>query len=379
MKAGGARVTLAGFAHEKIVADTGLNAAQITLGKRADGQLTKRAVAVVLAIPKLWRLRRLTPLPNVMLARNIEMLFLAYIARKISISSDISIVYECLDIHRMQLGTGWKSRVLRHLEEKLISHSSAVVISSPAFKSNYFNRFNNVPQDVLLLENKLSEVSDFEHVEPVENALKNGPPWKIGWFGTLRCQKSMAALSEFASQTKNQFKIVLRGRPALSVHHDFFGEIEAANNVEFGGSYQNPEDIARIYSDVHFSWLIDFYEEGQNSKWLLPNRLYEGCRFGSVPIALAGTQTASFLEELDIGIVLPDVRQETLTKLLTTISPAHYKALKSKVLAIPKSRWSHSKEDGTAFVQFLSRRAKLADKLGQAAETISESKVEVRP
>lgn len=379
MQAGGAKITLSGFSYDGNISALDLNTEQIALGKRVDGRLAMRALSVFLAIPKLWQLRKLNPLPDIILARNIEMLFLAFIIKKTWINKDISIIYECLDIHKMQLESGWKGRTLRGLEERLISQSSAIIISSPAFKSNYFSRFTDIPQDVLLLENKLLDVSDDAPMEPSQDTSLRGTPWKIGWFGTLRCQKSMLALSEFAKHTDNQFKIVLRGKPVLSVHDDFFGQVEAADNIEFFGNYRNPEDIENIYGDVHFSWLIDFYEEGQNSNWLLPNRLYEGCRFGAVPIALAGTETARVLEELNIGITLPDVRQETLTRHLTNMSLARYAELKSQVLAIPQSRWSHSKEDCVRFVQFLSQLAKHGCKSDQAVAVSSRSEIELKP
>ena len=81
-------------------------------------------------------------------------------------------------------------------------------------------------------------------------------------------------------------EVDLRGRPALDAMPDFHDKVARTKNVAFHGAYRNPEDIGTIYGQVHFSWVIDFYEEGQNSQWLLPNRLYEGCRFGAVPVAM---------------------------------------------------------------------------------------------
>ena len=85
---------------------------------------------------------------------------------------------------------------------------------------------------------------------------------------------------------EGRFEIVLRGRPAYSEFTDFDGFVAAEPYLRFDGAYRNPEDLAAIYGEVHFSWAIDFFEEGLNSSWLLPNRLYEGCRYGAVPIAM---------------------------------------------------------------------------------------------
>lgn len=376
MRAGDASVVIAGFGSADDVPDFGSKSSWLHLGKRADGRLVSRAFSVALAIPRLVKLLRIRPAPEVIIARNIEMLLLASVVQKMSKNINLAIVYECLDIHRLQLANNLKGRVLRRLEAGLVKRSSAIVTSSPAFKSNYFSRFDDLPQDIILLENKVLELSGGKKETDAPSLSAAAPAWKIGWFGTLRCEKSLRALSEFAKHAEKQFKIVLRGRPALSVHKDFFGEIAANPNVDFGGSYQNPEDLEEIYSQVHFAWLIDFYEEGQNSDWLLPNRLYEGCRFGVVPVALAGTETARFLQKLNIGIILPDIRQETLLKCLINMTPPQYAALRKQVLAVDLGRWSHFREDSIAFVRFLARLSNHKAECEQAVDTSARPEAE---
>ena len=130
------------------------------------------------------------------------------------------------------------------------------------------------------------------------------PPWRIGWFGALRCRRSLELLADFTRRQGGRFEVVLRGRPALSEFPDFHAFVEAEPYLSFRGPYRNPEDMAAIYGEVHFSWAIDFFEEGQNSEWLLPNRLYEGCRFGAVPISMGNTETGRFLNQQDIGVLL---------------------------------------------------------------------------
>ena len=133
-----------------------------------------------------------------------------------------------------------------------------------------------------------------------------GEPWKIGWFGALRCRKSLELLAAFTRRMDGRFEVVLRGRPAYSEFDDFDGFVAAEPHVRFAGPYRNPEDLAAIYGEVHFSWAIDFFEEGLNSSWLLPNRLYEGCRFGAVPIAMRQTETGRFLADRHLGLLLDD-------------------------------------------------------------------------
>src|SRR5205085_9534876 len=113
-----------------------------------------------------------------------------------------------------------------------------------------------------------------------------GPPWRIGWLGAIRCRRSLELLAELAARRPDLVEVRIHGRPARSEVGDLEGRIAGLPNMLFGGAY-GPADLPRLYGDVHFSWAVDFMEAGQNSDWLLPNRIYESGRYGAVPIALA--------------------------------------------------------------------------------------------
>ncbi|RVA56585.1 glycosyl transferase family 1, partial [Mesorhizobium sp. M7A.F.Ca.CA.001.08.1.1] len=180
-----------------------------------------------------------------------------------------------------------------------------------------------------------------------------GPPWRIGWFGALRCRRSLELLADFSRRMEGRFEIVLRGRPALSEFPDFHGFVEAEPWLSFLGPYRNPEDMAAIYNDVHFSWAIDFFEAGQNSEWLLPNRLYEGCRFGAVPISMGNTETGRFLKQQDIGVLLPQASPEALEAALGKMEEHRFARLKGRVLARNPRTWSYDRSDCRALVERL--------------------------
>jgi len=111
--------------------------------------------------------------------------------------------------------------------------------------------------------------------------------------------------------------------------------------------------MAAIYREVHFSWAIDFFEDGQNSQWLLPNRLYEGCRFGAVPISMGDTETGRFLKQQDIGVLLPQATPEALEAVLGKMDEHRFEVLKARVLARNPRTWSHDRNDCRALVEKL--------------------------
>lgn len=352
LKAGGARVTLAGFRRTQELEDVeGLT--PIDLGITRDGRFAQRLGAVAMAATRIAASLKSVAAPDVIVARNLEMLALAQRARS-AFSSSVPIVYECLDIHRLVLREDLLGRGLRGAERLLGRNVSLLLTSSPAFVSHYFERFGQIDAPIELIENKLLELEPRFDLRPSQVPPL---PWKIGWFGALRCRKSLELLADFTRSADGRFELVMRGRPALSEFPDFHGFVESEPHLAFKGAYRNPEDMADIYSQVHFSWAIDFFEEGQNSTWLLPNRLYEGCRFGTVPIAMAGTETASFLERQNVGLVLSEPSVAALTQTLSDVTTERCAALHGAVLARDPATWVCSRSDCRALVARLERVA----------------------
>lgn len=350
LKSGGAQVTVAGFVRaENLLADDP-DVRTIELGRTADGRFAQRIGAVVSARGKLGELLAGVPKPDVIIARNLEMLALA--ARSAAVfGRDIPVVYECLDIHRLLLNGGMKGRLLRFAEWYYGRNARLLITSSPAFVENYFKPRSRLNLPVLLLENKVLELEQSASLSvPKARPPAPGKPWRIGWFGALRCRKSLERLVEFAKRMDGRVEIVLRGRPAYNELSDFGAIVKAAPHVEFHGAYSNPEDLAAIYDDVQFTWAIDFFEEGLNSSWLLPNRLYEGGLHGAVPIALSSTETGRFVGERGIGLTLNRADPDELMTLFDTMDARRYGALFTRLASVDRSQWVTGPADCRALV-----------------------------
>jgi len=107
--------------------------------------------------------------------------------------------------------------------------------------------------------------------------------------------------------------------------------------MSFGGPYRNPDDLGAIYGDVHFTWALDYFEESQNSAWLLPNRIYEGCLWGAVPLALANVETGRWLSQRKTGLLLPDPPYDALHAFFGALSTGQYDSLSDAVLSLPRA------------------------------------------
>lgn len=353
LRAGGADVMLAGFRRDenKLAAVEGVQ--PIELGITADGRFAHRAATVLKAsLSAAAKLGHL-PRPDVIIARNLEMLAIGRRARHI-FGAAVPMVYECLDIHRLMLRNDPLGKSLRGLEARLGRQASLLITSSPAFVEQYFQPLSGLDLPTMLLENQVLDLSG--QAAPLALAPRvpaPGQPWRIGWFGALRCSKSLKLLGEFTRSMQGSVIVEMRGRPAHIEFENFDAQVAREPYVNFHGPYKNPEDLAGIYQQVQFVWAIDFYEEGQNSSWLLPNRLYEGCRYGTVPIALKWTETARYLDRKGIGFELPDASVSSLVSLFETMTAERYRSAFDAVAAQDPHSFTLTRADCETLVRRL--------------------------
>ncbi|MHA6692670.1 glycosyltransferase [Devosia sp. A449] len=328
-RAGGAEVEIAGFRRGDAPPPTLPIDTVVELDITHDGRMLHRLAATLGAAWRAPNWSRSLRRPDVIVARNLEMLGVA--SRLLGLWDHApTLIYECLDLHRLMLRPDRIGQAMRALEQRLMRSVDLLITSSPAFLRHHFDIHGAPP--ALLVENKVfaPDIGDLGRNPALREEVS---PIRIGWFGALRCNKSLAALAALSRQLDGQLKVTLAGQPALTEFDHFHATTSAAPHLAYGGAFRYPTDLPALYSGVHFVWAIDFFEAGLNSSWLLPNRLYEGCLNGAIPIALAGTETAAFIQRLGIGIEVPDISQQTLVDMLKGMTAERIRQLAAAVAA----------------------------------------------
>jgi len=252
----------------------------VDLGATVDADFRQRLAALMRARPLLRRQAAALQRADIFYARNLDMLALAHWARAMS-GSRARLVYECLDVHRLMTKAHPIGIGMRALERRLLKDTALVVVSSPAFVREYFDARHPGMAKTLLVENRLPPGFDYGP-RPEPRAERSGPV-RLGWFGNLRCRRSLALILDLAERNVGRIEIVMRGAPIKTDLGDFQARIAGRANVHFAGRYAWPGDLAALYADVDLVWAGDFYDPDANSKWLLPNRLYEGGYYGAPP------------------------------------------------------------------------------------------------
>ena len=343
LRTGGADVSLAGFYRRAAPVSVG-GAPAMALGRSHDAQLARRALLVLRTLFAPGRLRKMVQSADIVIARNLEMLVLAAALAR----PGQTLVYECLDIHRKLVSTDAAGRALRLIERQLLKRTSQVIVSSPAFEHAYFREVQHWHGPIELVENKVSDLPDTSQASAV------GGAWTIGWFGMLRCRRTLSILGDLVRRSDGRVRVLVAGIPSPEIFSDLPGEIARCPGMEYAGPYR-AQDLPRLYGQVHFAWCIDFFEEGLNSRWLLPNRLYESLAHGVVPIALEAVETGRWLEQARVGLRLN--RGEDIVPALRQLTQEDYAALRDAARTIPRERIAFSEADHRQLVRQLETAA----------------------
>lgn len=314
----------------------------VDLGETRDAAFGQRVGALVAARPILRQHREALRTADIFYARNLDMLALARWAKGMS-GSRARLVYECLDVHRFLAREDVLGAGFRAAEAALIGDVELVVVSSPAFVREYFDKRHPGRVRSVLVENRLPPGFDYGP-RPASHASADGK-FRIGWFGNLRCERSLSLLLDLAARFPDKVEVTMRGAPALAAIPDFDARVSGQRNVRFGGRYDWPLELAEIYRDVDVVWAGDFHDAGANSKWLLPNRLYEGGYYGAPPLAPADSETGRWIEAQGFGFTLTEPLEETLPAFVRSLDAGQVARARERLLAAPVSVFVQSKDE----------------------------------
>ena len=324
LERGGASVRLAGFCRDTTVAAAPAARHPLLLGQSQDANFVRRAWDTLRNVLFTRALAAHYAECDVIMARNLEQLAIAR-----SIARGRPLVYECLDIHRLLTGSGKAATLIRAIEGRLLPTVDLLLTSSPGFVRNHFAK-RPVAAPIVIVENKLL-VDDGADIAPRPAVPEL--PVRIGWFGMLRCKRTFAFLTELVERAEGRVEILIAGKPSPVELPDFADRVARIPGITFHGTYHY-DDLPRLYGRCQFAWTIDWFEEGLNSSWLLPNRLYESLAHGAIPIALADLETGRWLAAHGCGLLVD--RASDAADRVATMESEDIAAMQRQVLSLDR-------------------------------------------
>lgn len=290
----------------------------VDLGETRDGAFLQRIRQVFAGARIAAAERGKLAAADVIYARNLDMLACAFLAKRYA-KLATPVIYESLDVHRLLTRADVIGAGMRWLERSLLRRSIGLVVSSPGFIRNHFEKRYPGDYRAFLVENRLAPNAAYgaRACERKSAPASSDRPLRLGWVGNLRCKRSLDLLCQLADMFPDTLDIRLHGLPARTEIAEFEPLIDARANMTYFGRYRAPEDLAGIYDALDVVWAGDFMEAGYNSVWLLPNRIYEGGYYCTPSIAPACTETAAWLERHECGFILDEPLEHSLPALLS--------------------------------------------------------------
>lgn len=343
MERGGAEVVLAGFYRGQSLKASAETRNACILGQSKDAAFVDRVFSTLRQTAFNSSLRDLFSDCDVLVARNLEQLAIAS-----RLSKSRPLIYECLDLHRLLLEDSVPAKLLQSIESNLLTKVDGLLTSSEAFLRHHFDH-TTLKGPTHLIENKLLVAStpySLPDPMPAHQVLR------IGWFGMLRCKKTFGLLKRLAARSDGRIEIMISGKPSTAELPDLPSEAEAAEGVEYTGPYTY-EDLPELYGRCHLAWAIDWFEEGLNSEWLLPNRLYESIAHGTVPIVKNNTEMGHWLAARNAGLRIPvDVDPELS---ILNLDENLLKKLQRDLMSVPVKDVYADDQDCEHLVEIISR------------------------
>lgn len=302
----------------------------------ANESILRRIRAIIGSVLKVAGHRDVLRGADVIVARNLDMLAIAVAARWLTPGEKPPVIYECLDIHGLMTNPGIKGRIFRWLERRLLAHTASIIVSSPAFVSQYFEPVQGWGGSITLLENKLwIDNNDLTRPTAMPRDIPADAPITLGWVGTLRCPQSLELLCAAADALGDRLRVELHGVVHDHALPDFEAQIAARDNMTFHGAYEYPDGLAPIYTGCDMVWSQDLWQWGTNSTWLLPNRIYEASFFGCPSIAVDGCETGDRVAA-GLGWTIPAPTAGDLIALLQGLTREQIEAKRQALLQMPE-------------------------------------------
>lgn len=279
-----------------------LSGKHISLGHIKHGHYLSRLVMILKAI---YKVRSMIKNADVLYTCGLDMALLGWLAA-LKINNKPKLCYEVADIREIQLSNGLAGRITRAFERFMIKQAHLLIVTSSTYVSAYYKGILGAKNfRYQVIENKLDPR---QIMNSKLRLLPKSPPeahLKIGYFGVLRCARSLQVIKHLVSKYNGSVEVYLRGiffKDIGVLEH----EVVNTSGIYYEGPFKSPDDLPEMYSKVDIVWDIAKYHEGKvgNLSWAKSNRFYQSCFFNKPIIGQVNTLDGIAAEELDIGISL---------------------------------------------------------------------------
>lgn len=214
-------------------------------------------------------------------------------------NSNLKIVYEVADIHRLiadkpkNLFYSIVQKYLIRLDRKLSKDVDLLIVTSQKHIDSYFGNF--IDKSKIMLIPNVPSLSAFENYKK-----KNvGEPLVVGYIGSIRYKHQMKLL--IAAADKCNIKLMIAG---FEVDSDEIKKLcKSRNNIEWIGQFDYESQVAELYGKCDLMYSV-YDADMENVRVAIPNKLYESV-YCEVPLIVAkDTYLAEVVEAWGVGVAV---------------------------------------------------------------------------
>ncbi len=277
----------------------------------------------------IFLLCKLNKKNNIFYIQGSDNLFLYNIACLITFRKP-KFIYQISDIREILTKPNPFNRLLSLIDAFFTKRALLLVVTSEAFVEEYYKKkFKNFEVNYKLIENKIQLYNkSLNNIYPLQKIEKSRELITIGYFGFLRCERSLETLLQLA-KTDSKFVIIIRGILSPSLEK-YTAEFNKVNNVHFLGKFISPFHLEEMYDEIDLAWICYPYVEQSygNISWARTNRFYEAGYFKTPMITQLGTKDSFRAKEQNLGITIDLGNIENCIQQLTKINSNDIKNLK---------------------------------------------------
>lgn len=243
----------------------------------------------------------------------------------------VKYIYEVSDLAELTISNKIIRNLIVFLNRNIMNNAFENVFTSEGFYNYYFGEkeINNVS----LLQNKLNKRC-LDLPFPSQRNIET-EKIKIGFTGIIRFESIY-----------NFSKVVADSFPNIELH--FFGIInnedsisskikdliDSKNNIFYHGTFKNPDDFPKIYSNIDM--VLALYTPSLGVKYAEPNKLFEAIYYEKPIIVSENTFLGEKVKKLNVGFVINAMDLENIKQFLSSLTMSSVKAKSEFIKLIPK-------------------------------------------
>jgi succinoglycan biosynthesis protein ExoL len=261
---------------------------------------------------------------DILYVKALDCLLATLIARALS-GNRSRLICEILDVHDYLLYPSLYRRAMRAAERFMLARIDLLIVPTEGNVDQYYRPISRYAGKAAVVHNRLPS----GEAGPCPPPSSHDGTWVIGWFGNLRCRRSLEILCRTAQTLADRVKIMIAG-PSLFPPGVLEQAIAPFPNMRYLGPFKECEVAPTLYAQVHFSYALHF-EPPDRSTWALAVRIFEGGAYGRPTIARAGTAMGRFADAHGIGLSIEEPCDDELSAALSSLTDEDYSQMVTRV------------------------------------------------